>query len=53
MKAQGWFRQRPLSQFHHFFSEGSVGVRQPRHFLGVPFSRSQIAFILRFESAAS
>ena len=32
--------------------KASVGVRQPRHFLGVPFKRSQIDFISRFESAA-
>ena len=31
----------------------SVGVRHPRHFLGVPFKRSQIDFISRFESAAT
>lgn len=31
----------------------SCGVRHPRHFLGAPFRRSQIAFISRFESAAS
>jgi hypothetical protein len=30
----------------------SVGVRHPGHFLGVPFKRSQIDFISRFESAA-
>ena len=30
----------------------SVGVRHPRHFLGVPFKRAQIDFISRFESAA-
>lgn len=31
----------------------SVGVRHPRHFLGVPLKRSQIAFMSRFESAAT
>lgn len=31
----------------------SVGVRHPRHFLGVLFKRSQIDFISRFESAAT
>ena len=29
-----------------------MGVRQPKHFLGVPFSRSQIAFISRSVIAA-
>lgn len=33
--------------------KASIGVRHPRHFLGVPFRRSQIAFVLRFENAAS
>ena len=28
-------------------------MRHPRHLLGVPFRRSQIAFVLRFESTAS
>lgn len=28
-------------------------MRHPRHFLGVPFKRSQIDFICRFESAAT
>ena len=31
----------------------SVGVRHPKHFLGVMFMRSQIDFISRFESAAT
>ena len=31
----------------------SVGVRHPKHFLGVVFKRSQIDFISRFESAAT
>ena len=31
----------------------SVGVLHPRHFLGVPFRRSQIDFISRFESVAT
>jgi hypothetical protein len=31
----------------------SVGVLHPRHFLGVPFKRSQIDFISRFESSAT
>ena len=34
-------------------ANASVGVRQPRHFLGVPLRRSQIDFISRFESAAT
>ena len=33
--------------------KASVGVLHPRHFLGVPFKRSQIDFISRFESAAT
>ena len=33
--------------------KASVGVFHPRHFLGVPFKRSQIDFISRFESAAT
>lgn len=31
----------------------SVGVLHPRHFLGVPFKRSQIDFISRFERVAT
>jgi len=31
----------------------SVGVRHPSHFRGVPFKRSLIACISRFESAAA
>ena len=31
----------------------SVGVRHPKHFLGLVFKRSQIDFISRFESAAT
>ncbi len=33
--------------------KASVGVFHPRHFLGVPFKRSQIDFISRFVSAAT
>lgn len=33
--------------------KASVGVRHPKHFLGVMFMRSQIDFTSRFESAAT
>lgn len=33
--------------------KASAGMRHPRHFLGVPFKRSQNAFIERFECAAT
>lgn len=46
-------RRFPHVSFIMFSLMASVGVWHSRHFPGVPFTRTQIAFILLFESAAS
>ena len=46
-------RRFPHVSFIMFSLMASVGVWHSRHFPGVPFTRTQIAFIMRFECAAS
>ncbi|MFT4916022.1 MAG: hypothetical protein ACI9C3_001888, partial [Yoonia sp.] len=51
LESQGRCDSLLYLSFISFPLNASVGVRHPRHFLGVPFKRSQIDFISRFESA--